>query len=438
MTYEKALAFIHSRGRFGSTLGLERVGTLLKLLGNPEKKVRCIHVAGTNGKGSTSAMFAEVFTRAGYKTGLYVSPFVEDFRERIQIDRRLIPGEDLARWVEKLAPLCEKTREITGTEVTEFELETALAFGYYAEEACDVAVMEVGLGGRFDATNVIESPLLSAICYIGLDHTAILGDTYAKIAFEKCGIIKKGRPTVSYADQRPEALEVIREECRKKESPLLLPGLSSLQITSLSPEGSDFLYKGETFHLSIPGRHIVKNALSVIEGCRYLAPEFPGIEEKLKEALAEVSFGGRFERIAPDVYIDAAHNPDCVDAVCDTIEKFFSGRKLIAVMGMLRDKDHAYCVKKIAEKADFFFAVTPDSPRAQPAEVTREEALPFVPSAEACRTLREAAEKAVAAREKAGDGVLIALGSLYYIGAMKRELLAVLEERKEEESRESH
>ncbi|MBR5743210.1 MAG: bifunctional folylpolyglutamate synthase/dihydrofolate synthase, partial [Clostridia bacterium] len=356
MDYSEALSYIHSRKRFGSTLGLERIRALLALLGNPEKRVKCVHVAGTNGKGSTSAMFAEVFTRAGYKTGLYVSPFVEDFRERIQIDRRLIPEADLARWVEKLVPLCEKAEALTGTPVTEFELETALAFGYYEEQNCDLAVMEVGLGGRFDATNVIEDPLLAAICFIGLDHTAILGDTYAKIAFEKCGIVKPGRPVVSYADQRPEAAEVIREECRKKGSPLTVPSLGDLEILSLSPDGSDFRYRGEVFHLAIPGAHIVKNALSVIEGCRLLAPDFPELSEKIGEALENVSFGGRFEKIAPDVYIDAAHNPDCVDAVCDTLEKFFSGRKKTVVMGILADKDHAYCVEKVARLADRFFA----------------------------------------------------------------------------------
>lgn len=425
MDYSDALAYIHSRRRFGSTLGLERIETLLALLGNPERSVKCIHVAGTNGKGSTSAMFAEVFTRAGYKTGLYVSPYVEDFRERIQIDRRLIPERDLARWVETLIPLAEETERITGTPVTEFELETALAFAYYAEEKCDLAVMEVGLGGRFDATNVIEKPLLSVICYIGLDHTAILGDTYAKIAFEKCGIIKRGCPVVSYARQRPEALAVIREECRKKESPLLLPDPGALEILSLSPEGSEFLYRKKRYRLAIPGEHIVKNALSVIEGCLALDPLFPGIGGRIGEALSGVSFGGRFEKVAPDLYIDAAHNPDCVDAVSDTVEKLFPGRKLVIVMGMLADKDHAYCVEKIARAADFFFAVTPDSPRAQSAEITAREAKPFVPSAEACSSLREAAEKAIAVREKCG-GVLLALGSLYYIGAMKRELLAVL------------
>ena len=428
MDYSDALAYIHSRKRFGSTLGLERIRELLALLGDPEKRVKCIHVAGTNGKGSTSAMFAEVFTRAGYKTGLYVSPYVEDFRERIQIDRRLIPEEDLARWVEKLIPLAEEAEKTTGTPVTEFELETALAFAYYAEQKCDLAVMEVGLGGRFDATNVIEKPLLSAICFIGLDHTAILGDTYAKIAFEKCGIIKPGCPVVSYAWQRPEALEVIREECRKKGSPLLLPDPGSLEILSLAPEGSGFLYRGKEYRLAIPGEHIVRNALSVIEGCRALDPVFPGIGEKIGEALNNVSFGGRFEKVAPDVYIDAAHNPDCVDAVSRTVEKLFPGRKIVIVMGMLADKDHAYCVEKIARMADSFFAVTPDSPRAQSAEVTAREAEPFVPSAEACASLREAAEKALTVREKNG-GVLLALGSLYYIGAMKRELLEVLKEK---------
>lgn len=423
MTYQEALSFIHSRRRFGSTLGLERMETMLLLLGNPEKRVKCIHVAGTNGKGSTSAMFAEVFSRAGYRTGLYISPFVEDFRERIQINRHMIPEEDLARWVEKLMPLTEETEKITGTPVTEFELETAMAFGYFAEQGCDAAVMEVGLGGRFDATNVIPQPLLSVICYIGLDHTQILGDTYAKIAFEKCGIIKKGCPTVSYARQRPEALEVIREQAAARESTLLQPDASELRILTLGTEGSRFSYRGETYFLAIPGEHIVYNALSVIEGCRFLAKDFPGLDGFVAPALETVRFGGRFEKIGDDFYIDAAHNPDCVDAVMKMLDTLFAEKRLVVIMGILADKDHTYCVREVARRAASFYAVTPDTPRAQPAPVTAAEAAEVCASAVACRSVREAVLAALNDRKEHPGSVILSLGSLYYIGSVKKEYL---------------
>ncbi len=425
MTYDEALAFIHSRKRFGSTLGLERVETMLALMGHPEEKVKCIHVAGTNGKGSTSAMFAEVFSRAGYKTGLYISPFVEDFRERIQIDREMIPKEKLACWVEKLIPLSEETEKITGTPVTEFEFETAMAFGYYAEENCDVAVMEVGMGGRFDATNVIKEPLLSAICYIGLDHTQILGDTYAKIAFEKCGIIKKGCPTVSYASQRDEALEVIKTQAAEKESTLLLPEKKALEILSLTADGSRFLYKGEEYFLAIPAEHIVYNSLSFIEVTKYLAKDFPGLDASLKEALREVRFGGRFEKIGDDFYIDAAHNPDCVDAVTKMLDTLFDGKRLVVIMGMLADKDHTYCIHEVARRAASFYAVTPDSPRAQSAEVTAKEASEVTGSTHVCASVREAVEMALADQKNNPGSVILSLGSLYYIGSVKKEYLDI-------------
>ncbi|MBQ2750379.1 MAG: bifunctional folylpolyglutamate synthase/dihydrofolate synthase [Clostridia bacterium] len=419
MTYEKALEAIHSLKRFGSVLGLSRIETLLSLLGNPQEKLKFIHVAGTNGKGSTCAMTAAVLTRAGYKTGLYISPFVEDFRERIQIDRNLIPKDALAAGVEKLLPLAQKTEALTGAPVTEFEFETALAMDYYAREGCDFVVLEVGLGGRFDATNVITSPLLSVIGYIGLDHTGILGETIEEIAFEKCGIIKPGCPVVSYAAQRPGAARVIAEEAEKRGSRLITPDITALDIQALGPEGSDFTYRGKAYHLGIPGEHIVKNALSVIEGITHLAESYPALLDALPGALAAAQFGGRFEKIGPDFYIDAAHNPDCVDAVTAMLNTFFADKKKIIIMGILGDKDHAYCVTQVARLADHFFAVTPDSPRAQAAEITAAEAKPFCPAAIPCATIKEAVDAALSAKDD--QSIILALGSLYYIGAVKEE-----------------
>ena len=221
MNYTGSVEYIHSLLRFGIKPGLERISELLSLLGNPQEKVKAIHIAGTNGKGSTSTMTANILKNAGYRTGLFTSPYVINFRERIRINGEMIPEDALAETVSRVKEKIDILNE-QGTEITEFEAITAAAYLYFAEEGCDFAVMETGLGGRFDATNVITKPAICIITSISFDHTDILGDSLEKIAFEKCGIIKRNCPVVTSENQSSEAMQVIKKTCEEKSSPLFI------------------------------------------------------------------------------------------------------------------------------------------------------------------------------------------------------------------------
>ena len=250
MTYEESLTYIHSLLRFGMKPGLARIEALLKRMRNPQRTLRFVHVAGTNGKGSVCAMLSEILQCAGYKTGLTISPYITDFCERMQINSTPISHEELARQVERLKPLMEEiSRE--GEPVTEFEAVTALAFRWFSEQGCDVVVLETGLGGRFDATNVIETPLCSVITSIGLDHTDILGNTYRQIAFEKCGIIKPDGITVSYPQQEEEALAEIMRMAALRRNTLRMGNAGALEVNRMTVEGSDVVYGRLPLHIPL-------------------------------------------------------------------------------------------------------------------------------------------------------------------------------------------
>ena len=244
MTYRDAVHKINSLLRFGMKPGLERIQALLDRMGNPQKQLKFVHVAGTNGKGSACALLSSVLREAGYRTGLFTSPYITDFRERFQINGEEIPEETLARILGRLMPMVEEMAE-RGEVITEFELITALAFQWFYEEKCDVVVLEVGLGGRFDATNVIDTPLAAVIMSISLDHTAILGDTVEQIAFEKCGIVKEGGDVVLYPDQEEGVYGVVAHAVQNHNGRLVLPSPSSVREVSSSIEGTVASYRDE-------------------------------------------------------------------------------------------------------------------------------------------------------------------------------------------------
>ena len=256
MTYQEALSHIHSFGRFSAKPTLGRMETLMGLLGDPQERLRIVHVAGTNGKGSTCAMIASMLEAAGYRTGLYTSPFVLDFRERIQIDREMISRSELTESVEGIAPLAARVDDLN-----EFEFVTAVAYDYFARKNCDVVVAEVGLGGTFDATNVVRRPLISVITQIGLDHTAVLGGTVAEIARAKAGIIKAGVPVVTCAAQDVDALAVIYEEACARGAPVIQPSPHPAWM-KLGLEGTELGYRGCGLHIPLAGRHQVDNAMT--------------------------------------------------------------------------------------------------------------------------------------------------------------------------------
>ncbi len=322
MKYLEILNYIHSLGNFSLPPTLDRINAVLEKLGNPQNSFKSVHIAGTNGKGSVSSMTAKIFENAGYKTALFISPFVIDFRERIQINGEFISEADLVRYAEKVMK--------TGEKLTEFELITATAFLYFAEKQCEVAVIETGLGGRLDATNSISNVMVSVITKIGLDHTAVLGDTIEEITREKCGIIKAA-PLVTSFNQPQKAMNVLNEY-----KPII-PDKSALQVLKSDITGNTYIYKGVEYSTSLIGYHQIENSLIVIEAVKNCGLRISdGI---IKKSLSETYFPARLEVVSnkPLIVLDGAHNPDGAEALAEFL-KSYNG-KASAIIGMMRDKD---------------------------------------------------------------------------------------------------
>ncbi|MBR4282261.1 MAG: bifunctional folylpolyglutamate synthase/dihydrofolate synthase [Clostridia bacterium] len=361
MNYSEALDYTHSLLKFGIKPGLERVSRLLSRLGNPQKECKFVHVAGTNGKGSTCAMISSILRESGKKTGLFISPYIVDFRERIQIDGEYISEEDFANIADKVKDVIDSGEE----SPTEFEFITAVAFLYFKEKNCDVVVLETGLGGRFDSTNVIDTPLCSVIASISLDHVDILGDTLEKIAEEKCGIIKENGVTVTSPLQKDEALEVIARHCAKKNNTLRL-ACDTPKIVSQNLSGTVFEYGGEQYKLGLLGEYQMKNVPLAIEAANVL-----GIDtEFIKKGLENAVNPARFEvvRENPYIIIDGAHNEDGALQLKASIDKYFNGQKVLGVCGMLADKSYERELEILKDNFSSLILMTPDNPRALPAE----------------------------------------------------------------------
>lgn len=423
MTYEESLTYIHSLLRFGMKPGLARIEALLKRMGNPQRTLRFVHVAGTNGKGSVCAMLSEILQCAGYKTGLTISPYITDFCERMQINSTPISHEELARQVERLKPLMEEiSRE--GEPVTEFEAVTALAFRWFSEQGCDVVVLETGLGGRFDATNVIETPLCSVITSIGLDHTDILGNTYRQIAFEKCGIIKPDGITVSYPQQEEEALAEIMRMAALQRNTLRMGNAGALEVNRMTVEGSDVVYGRLPLHIPLVGVHQHDNAITAVEAAWALRSAGLAIEDiHIQKGIAKTKWPARLEMLSkkPLVLLDGAHNPDGMRALVQTLKEVLTGRRIVAVMGMLRDKAYKEAAAVLAPLLEKAVCVTVDNPRALSGEALAEELRTHSVQTQAAKTLEEAIS--LAFEDVGEDDVLLVCGSLYLAGPARRQLL---------------
>lgn len=429
MSYEEVIRTIESTHRFGPRPGLGRMRKLMARLGNPQDSLRFVHVAGTNGKGTTCTLISSVLCRAGYRTGLYLSPHVEDFRERMQIDGAMIPRPELAATAERVFPVAEEMRA-AGEEVAEFELVTATALLWFAEKKCDIAVLEVGLGGRLDATNVIAPPLVSALVSLSLDHTAILGGTIEKIAAEKCGILKKGSAAVCAPGQPPEALAVIRRTAKEREVPLTEASEESVQVLSSSLSGTELLYRGIRLHLPFLGAHQVKNAvtaLAVLEKLRSLGWSIPA--DALAEGFASARIPARLEVLSqdPPVLLDGAHNPGGTAVLAASVHRYLPGKKVTAVMGMLADKDVETSVQNLAGAFSRVVTVAPSTPRALSADalarIWRDLGVPAEPAADFDFALRRAFSRLEP------DGAAVLCGSLYLAGDLRQRALRMLSER---------
>lgn len=424
MNYTETLSWIHGTERFGSRLGLGRMGRLLHRMGDPHLKVPFIHVAGTNGKGSTTTLIASALTAGGFKTGKFISPYILEFRERMQIDGQMIPEETLAALATRLRPIAEEFKA-AGDPVTEFELVTVLGLCWFAEQSCDIAVLEVGLGGRLDATNIIPPPVVAVITRIDYDHTAILGDTLSAIAGEKCGIVKRGSTVISYPDQAGEALAVIRRRAAEENDPLLLPDLSQLTVFSSGLCGSRFCYRGEKYSIPLPGPHQVLNAVTALEALKALSDtRFAVSPQEIAAGFAAARFPARLEllRQSPPVLLDGAHNPNGGRALCDAV-KSLGLHDLTAVVGMLRDKDCLPVLQMMAPYCARMIVTTVPNPRSYPAEVFAGLARSVCPRVTVCPDCQEAARLALAEGE---NGVLV-FGSLYLASAVRPVMLAETE-----------
>ncbi len=427
MTYEEAQSKIASLLRFGSKPGLERISRLLELLGNPQDQLKFVHVAGTNGKGSTCALISSVLRKSGYRTGLFISPYVTDFCERMQINGEIIPRQEVAALVETVFPVVEQMEQ-SGDIITEFEFITTIAMLWFVQNKCDIVVLEVGLGGRLDATNVIKTPLVSVITSIALDHTEILGETVEEIAREKCGIIKENGITVCYPEQPPRAYEIIRDTAAQRKNRFVRTYMKSVEILSANITGTGLDYRGLLVHLPFIGGHQVKNAvtaLSVIEVLRELGYRIA--DHSIEAGFCCASFPARLEVLShsPLVVLDGAHNPQGIAALAEAVRKYFGGKKIVAVMGMLADKDVTASIELLEDLFSKVITLAPNNLRAMSAEKLAAMWWNRGIAAEPAEDIEVALQKAL---NFAGeDGAVLIFGSLYLAGEIRPHAIQLLQ-----------
>ena len=424
MNYEQALEYIHSVNWAFCKPGLERITALCKALGDPQKKLRFIHVAGTNGKGSTSAMLASVLQKAGYRTGLYTSPYIRTFCERIRVDGENIPEDKLAALTDRIRPIAEKMAD----KPTEFELITALAFAYFAECACDVVVLEVGLGGRLDSTNVIENTALSIITGIDFDHTALLGNTIEEIAREKAGIIKPGRP-ILFGGGKGVAFDTVCAVAQEKNAPLYCVDRFSYKESSATLEGTVFDYLHYTnLHLPLLGAYQPYNATLVLNAIHLLREQgFSIAEGAVREGLLAVRWPARFELLSRDPIIiyDGGHNPEGVRAAVASIKAYFPNQKVNLLGGVMADKDRGEMIETMKPITARAFAVTPNNPRALTADEYAAQLASFGIPATSYASVAEGVKAAIGSSKKEGIP-LVCLGSLYLYEEVEKAVRGLL------------
>lgn len=419
MTLDQALSYIHRVDWRGSVPGLSRIDALLDKLGHPERSVKYIHITGTNGKGSTCAMTASVLQAAGYRTGLYTSPYIRRFNERMQIDGVPIPDDDLCALVEEIQPLADSMAD----HPTEFELVTAIGLTWFARRRCDIVVCEVGMGGEFDATNVIPAPEVAALTNIGLDHTAFLGGTVEAIAATKSGIIKPGCDAVLHPCL-PSVQQVVAARCRAVGVPLTVADFNALRPVSHSLDGQVFDWSGlPGLCLPLLGQHQLHNAavaltiLTVLRRCGWHIPD-----DAIRAGLAATEWPGRFQLVRRDpiVILDGGHNPQCMEALTRNVADYLSGRPLTVLTGVLGDKDYAHMYGQLAVQAARFVTVTPQNPRALPAAQLAEMLSALGRPVTACDTVAQGVNTALSLTPP--DGVVLCCGSLYLLGDVLDEL----------------
>jgi len=415
MTAQEAIDYIEHYGWSTTRLGLDRTRELLQRLGDPQKKLKFVHVAGSNGKGSTCAMLDAILRAAGYRTGLYTSPYIQDFCERMQINGENIPGADLASVTERVRGAAEAMAD----HPSQFELVTAAGMLWFAERRCDIVVLEVGMGGALDSTNVIDCPEAAVITNIGLEHTEYLGNTLEEIAATKAGIIKPGCRAVCY-DGAPEVTEVVRRVCEEKNVPLRLADFSKIEPVSQTLDGQRFRRNGREYRLALLGAyqlHNVSTVLETVEALRDAGWDIP--ESAVEQGLASCTWPVRIEvmRRAPLFLIDGGHNPQCAEALAKSLQELLPGKKAVFLLGVLADKDYASMMATLLPLAREFVCLTPLSARALPAAELAKYLTERGAKATAFESIPEGMRAALDAA--GGDGAVVAFGSLYLVGAIR-------------------
>ncbi len=426
MTTQQAIDALHALPRMGSGApGLARMQNLMNHLGNPENDLQCIHIAGTNGKGSLAAMTSAILTAAGYKTGLTISPYVVDFRERFQIDGEMIPPRTLVSLTQKVMDAVDAIEAEGGEKPVEFEAVTALALLWFAREKCDLVVLETGLGGRCDATNIVPHKLVAAITKIGYDHMEILGDTLDKIAAEKAGIIKEGSVVVNYPDQPVEAMGPILTAAAEAHTNIITPDKDDLTLLRGKRLENRIDYGGYRAALGLPGTHQANHAAMAVEIALALWREFGYdiSDDAILEGLANAKMPARIEvlRRHPLLLLDGCHNPDGAKMLAATLTRADFEENLVGVFGVLADKDYKEMLSDLAPCFAKVYTVTPNCPRALSAEDLQKEAR-FHTDAEAADSVADALRKAIDYADENNLAGVVVCGSLY-LAAEARPLL---------------
>ncbi len=418
MNISEALEFIHKTVWLGSKPGLSRTKRLLSLMGDPHKKLRFVHVAGTNGKGSTCACIASILKKAGLRVGLYTSPYINVFNERMQICGEMISDDELCELCEYIKPLSDS---MTDDPPTEFELITALAMEYFKRNGCDIVVLEVGLGGELDSTNVIDAPVVSVICSIGLDHTAILGNTIEEIARAKAGIIKKGTKVALY-DCEENVRRVFEDKCESVGASMIDADFS--KIKNVRHELVDLVFdygKYKDIKLGLVGSYQPNNAavaicaIEILRECGYDIPD-----ECIYNGLSDVFWPGRFEILGyePIFVLDGAHNPHGMEATVRSLRDHFGDRKIHFVVGAMKDKDVAGMMKMLVPLSASFTTVRPDNPRAMDEKELSELLISLGGAAQSKDSVRAGVLRATLLAGK--TGIVACLGSLYFSGEIRQ------------------
>lgn len=424
MTYREAKEYMKQVQKRGSILGLTSVKALLRRLNNPQNQLNVIHVAGTNGKGSICTFLEHLYRAEGKQVGRYISPTIHCYLERFQMNGNYMKEEEFAELLAMVRKEIDKMTQDGEQPPTSFEIETVIAFLYFLQKHVDIVILETGMGGRKDATNVVDKPLCTVFASIGMDHMQFLGETMEQIAYEKSGIIKAGCPVVSYPNA-PEVMKVMKAQFdlqntdEPAENHFYMVKKSDVQILSETLEASTFLYKNEEYRILMAGEYQIYNAVTAIETKLLLDGDL------VKEGLLNARWEGRFEKVSdhPLMIRDGAHNVDGVNALKESIQKHFTKERLIFIIGVLRDKEYDKMVAILCPLAAKVYTITPENERGLSGVALRKSILPYCQNTIVCDSAAaavEAAKQDCIWYEKQGEAsAIIAWGSLSYIGQIR-------------------